>query len=420
MLPSIYENNRQRLAQLMSPGAIAIFNSNDVLPTNADGTFPFKQNNDLLYLCGIEQEQTILLLYPDAPNAAQKVILFIQRNDEERRKWHGHQLSAEEACAISGIASVYTLDEFSGVFQAMMSQVSEVYLNRIEHSRAKVAITTRDDRFGQWCRKQYPLHQYKRLAPLMAELRLIKQPYEIELMKKAAAITAAGFHRVLKTVRAGVHQKQIEAEMIYTYLYHGATWADYQPIVASGIDTCTLHYNTNHKVVQTGELVLIDAACSHSGYQSDVTRTIPVDGRFTKRQLEVYQAVLAVHQFLRINMKAGISIPTWQAEGRKFCAEQIRLLNLKGAQNMGDEQLLNQYAYHGFAHYLGLDVHDVGDLNTKLSTGMVLTNEPGIYIKEEGFGIRLENNLWLSNNGVVDLTATIPIEAEEIESLMAN
>lgn len=415
---NVYRTNQLRLGKLLNAGAIAVINSNDVLPTNADGTYPYKQNNDIYYLTGIQQEQTILVLYPDAPKQSQQAMLFIQPPNEEKRKWFGHQLSQEEAAHISGVTAVHTLDEFPAIFQELMSYTGEVYLNRIEHSRAQIEISTRDDRFGKWCREKYPLHRYNRLAPIMARLRVIKQPYEIELMKRAAEITGAGFMRVLKRVKPGIHQKQVEAEMIHEYLQHQASWADYQPIVASGRDTCILHYNTNHQFIKAGELVLIDAACSFHGYQSDVTRTIPADGHFTARQLEIYHAVLAVHRFMSDTMKQGVPIATWQMEGKRFCAAQLRELNIRGAASLNDEALMNAYAYHGFSHYLGLDVHDVGNLNDKLEYGMLLTNEPGIYIEEEGLGIRLENNLLLTATGVDDITAHIPIEADAITTLM--
>lgn len=415
---AFFTGNRKRLQIGMKPNTLAILNSNDRLPTNADGTFPFKQNNDLYYLRGIKQEDTQLLIASGEP---EKALLFIQRPNEHKKQWDGHQLRKEEASAISGIDTVYYNDEFESVLQSLLSTCDLVYLNAIEHPRANISIQTRDDRFRLWIQQQYPNHQYERLAPLMMELRLLKQPEEIAMMRYAAFVTGQGFRRVLGFVKPGVHQKQVEAEMIHEYLQYQTTWADYQPIVASGADTCILHYNSNHQWIQDGDLVLIDAAASFGGYQCDLTRTIPANGRYTARQKQLYKAVLRVHQQMKQYLKPGMLMQELQETCNNLLLEQFVGLNLctmQDIQQHGKAYWLGKYAYHNFSHFLGLDVHDVGDFSKPLQAGMVFTNEPGIYIPEEGLGVRIENNLLLTETGVVDLTATIPIEAEEIEALM--
>lgn len=419
--PDFFTGNRNRLAGLLKIQSLAVVNSNDVLPTNADGTFPFKQHNDLYYLTGIRQEETLLVLFPDARHAWQKEVLFILRPDEVRTKWEGHKLSQQEASAISGIKEVRYIDEFLSFFKQVVFDAANIYLNANEHSRAKVSIQTRDDRFRNWCRENYGLHQYERLAPLMALLRIKKQDEEIAVMKHAAYITEQGFKRVLKFVKPGVHQKQAEAEMIHEYLQHHATWADYQPIVASGADTCILHYNSNHKHIGAGELVLIDAAASYIGYQSDLTRTIPADGRYTGRQKQLYEAVLYVHREMKKLVKPGVLMEVLQEQCNELLLEQLVGLSLctgNDIRGSNKQALLDKYCYHRFSHLIGLDVHDVGDYSQPLEAGWVCTNEPGIYIQEEAMGVRIENNLLLTPDGNTDLMESIPVEVKEIEYLM--
>ncbi len=418
---SFFANNRKRLVALLKHQSIAVFNSNDILPTNADGTFPFKQNNDLYYLTGIKQEETILLLFPDAIENSQKEILFILEPNALLVKWEGHKLSKEEASKISGISEVRYLNEFKNTFKQQVVQAQNIYINTNEHTRAKLSIQTREDRFLTWCKANYNLHHYERLAPLMKQLRVIKQEEEIAMLKQAAFITAKGFSRVLKFMKPGVHQKQVEAEMIHEYMQYLGTWADYQPIVASGTDTCILHYNSNHKVIHNNELVLIDAAAAFESYNADLTRTIPANGKYSARQKEVYKAVLHIHRQMKMLLKPHALMKDLQNHCNELLIEQLVAL---GVCSMNDIKLkgttfyIQQYCGHNFSHFIGLDVHDSGDYNQKLTTGMVLTNEPGIYINEEQIGIRIENNILITETGIIDLMETIPIEATEIEELM--
>ncbi|MES2654785.1 MAG: aminopeptidase P family protein [Bacteroidota bacterium] len=418
---SFFTNNRKRLVALLKQQSIAVFNSNDILPTNADGTFPFKQNNDLYYLTGIKQEETILLLFPDAVENWQKEILFILEPNALHVKWEGHKLSKEEAAKISGISEVRYLREFKSIFKQLAVQAQTICINTNEHTRAKLSIQTRDDRFLTWCKTTYTLHNYERLAPLIQGLRVIKQDEEIVLLRQAAFITEKGFRRVLKFIKPGVHQKQVEAEMIHEYMQYLGTWADYQPIVASGADTCILHCNSNHKVVQNNELVLIDAAAAFAGYNADLTRAIPANGIYTTRQKEVYNAVLYIHKQMKMLLKSDALMKDLQNHCNELLIEQLVAL---GVCSMNDIKLkgslfyIQQYCGHNFSHFIGLDVHDVGDYNQKLAAGMVLTNEPGIYINEEQIGIRIENNIVLTQKGIIDLMETVPIEAAAIEELM--
>jgi Xaa-Pro aminopeptidase len=418
---SFFEQNRKRLSALLQSGSLAVLNSNHVLPTNADGTFKFKQNNDLFYLTGITQEETLLLLFPDHPDVSCREVLFIEQPNELRTKWDGHRHSKEEATRISGIKDVKYTSEFEAFFKAAAFRAERIYLNAIEHARATVAIQTRDDQFATWCKEHYKLHTYERLAPLMMQLRMIKNELEIELLRKSASITEKGFRRLLAFTKPGVSEKQLEAEMIHEYLSNGGDWADYSPIVASGADTCILHYNSNHKICKDGDLVLVDAAASFAGYNSDLTRTFPVNGRYTQRQKQVYNAVLRVHKAMRSLMKPGAIMKELQQHCFDLLTEELLQLGLFNAAELtsnGQGFYMNKYCYHNFSHFIGLDVHDIGDFYVPFQAGMALTNEPGIYIAEEGLGVRIENNLVITNNGNEDLMQNIPFEADEIEEIM--
>lgn len=418
---SFFTGNRKRLAELTPAGSVSILNSNDVLPTNADGTFRFRQNNDLYYLTGITQEGTVLLLFPSHPDPYYREIIFVEEPNEIRTKWDGSRLSKDEVSTISGITHVRYEQEFEKVFNNCVYAADCIYLNAIEHTRASINIQTRDNRFTDWCKTHYPLHTYKRLAPLITQLRMIKQPVEINLLKQSATVTEKGFRRVLRFLKPGVTQKQVEAEMIHEYLFNGADWADYAPIVSSGSDTCILHCNNNEKICNDGELVLIDAAASCWSYNSDLTRTVPVNGKYTMREKQVYNAVLRVHKAMLKAMTGGKQMRDLQQYCFSLLTEELMMLGLFSEQDLkikGQDFYMNQYCYHNFSHFIGLDVHDVGDFNLPLQAGMVLTNEPGIYIREEGIGVRIENNILITQNGNEDLMSTIPVEVEEIEELM--
>lgn len=414
---------RQRLVRQLLPGSVAILTSNDLLPTNADGTMRFFQNVNLYYLSGIDQEGTLLLLCPDHPDAAFREVLFIKRPDELFAKWHGHRLSKEQAADISGIATILYVDELTATLRKVIPLCEHIYLHTDEHTRSEKETQTREERLLEQIRELFPLHQYKRLYPLLARQRTVKTPAELELLKKACDITEAGFRRLLKFVRPGVSEKQVEAEMIHEYMQHNGNWADYQPIVASGANSCILHYITNNKVCGDGDILLIDAAAGWQYYNADLTRTIPVNGRFSPRQKQYYNAVLKVHRQVRESVHAGVIMKDLQAACNELLLEALISLGLctqDDIRSKGKKYYLDKYCYHNFSHFIGLDVHDLAYFHEPIPAGAVITNEPGIYCQEEGIGVRIENDLAVIENGYIDLMASIPIEADEIETFMHN
>ena len=416
-----YAFNRQQLTQRLAPGSVAIIHANDIMPSNADGTLRFRQNNDLYWLSGILQEETVLLLFPDHPDENCREILFVKQVDEAFVKWHGRRHSLEEARAISGIQRVEWLDNFRQLFYEAAVTADIIYLNAIEHARATNKVETRDDRFARWCLEKFRLHTYKRLAPLLANLRMVKSEAELELIREACAISGHGFRRLLHFIKPGIAEKLAEAELIHEYMQHGGEWAGYDPIIASGADSCILHYISNSKPCGDNELVLIDAAASYRLYNADLTRTIPVNGRFSVRQRQVYDAVLRVHKQLKQYIKAGLYLKDIEAHSQELLIGELMGLGLFSAADLkkqGKTYWLNQYCYHGFGHPLGLDVHDVVNKYEPIPANAVLTVEPGIYIREENTGIRLENNVQVTQTGTIDLMADIPLEAREIESIM--
>ncbi len=420
----LFETNRKRLVKALPKGAIAVFNSNDHMPTNADGTMPFRQNNDLFYLTGIQQEESCLVICPDFPDKNLREVLFLREPNELLEKWEGHKLTKKEATEISGVTTVRWNGDFQKVFHHMMVMggVSSVFLNTNEHYRSSVVVETRDARFINWCKSAYPLHRYERVAPIMASLRSIKQKREIELMQKACDITEKGFRRILGFVKPGVMEYEIEAEYVHEFIMNRSRGFAYEPIIASGANNCVLHYLENNKQCKAGDLVLLDVAAEYANYNSDLTRTIPVSGKFTKRQKEVYNAVLRVMKGAMKLMGPSTNFFNYQKEVEKIMEEELLKLKLisksetmkKNPENPG----FRKYFYHGTSHLIGLDVHDVGNMHAKMAVGSAWTVEPGIYIQEEGFGIRLENNVVIQKNGIVDMMKNIPIEAEEIEELM--
>ena len=422
--PNLFTNNRKRLTREMREGSLAVFNSNDIMPTNADGTMPFRQNSDLFYLTGINQEETILLISPQFPQPHLREVLFIREPNELLEKWEGHKFSKEEATAVSGIKTVMWLSDFHKVFHHLMVMggVDRVYLNTNEHYRSEVVVETRDARFIEWCKSAYPLHRYDRVAPLMAALRSAKQPQEIELMQQACDITEKGFRRVLKFVKPGVMEYEIEAEYLHEFIRHRSRGFAYQPIIASGSNNVILHYTENNRVCRDGDLILLDVAAEYANYNADLTRTIPVSGRFTKRQKEVYKAVHRVMKEAKSMLGTSVVYFDYHKEVEKLMAFELaglKLISKKEAkETTGSSAAFRKYYYHGTSHMLGLDVHDVGDMHATMKENSVWTIEPGIYIKEEGFGIRLENNVVIGKKGVRDLMKNIPLDAEEIEDLM--
>lgn len=420
----LFTTNRKRLVKALPKGAIAVFNSNDHMPTNADGTMPFRQNNDLFYLTGVVQEESCLVICPDFPDKNLREVLFLREPNELMEKWEGHKLTKAEAKDISGITMVRWNDDFHKVFHHMMAMggVSSVFLNTNEHYRSNVVVETRDARFINWCKSAYPLHRYERVAPLMANLRTIKQKKEIELMQKACDITEKGFRRVLGFVKPGVMEYEIEAEYVHEFIRNRSRGFAYEPIIASGVDNCVLHYLENNKKCKAGDLILLDVAAEYANYNSDLTRTIPVSGKFTKRQKEVYNAVLRVMRGAIKLMGPRTNFFDYQKEVERMMEGELMKLKLISKSDTIKQNPNNpgfrKYFYHGTSHLIGLDVHDVGDMHANMAIGSAWTVEPGIYIQEEGFGIRLENNVIIQKNGVVDLMKNIPVEADEIEELM--
>jgi Xaa-Pro aminopeptidase len=420
----LFINNRQRLRAEMKPASLAVFNSNDIMPTSADGTMPFRQNSDLFYLTGVDQEETILVICPDFPEKKYREILFVREPNEHLEKWEGHKLNKAEARDVSGVETVLYLPDFHKWLHHMMAMggVERVYLNSNEHYRSDVIVETRDARFVKWCQSMYPLHQYDRVAPLMAKLRTIKQPQELTLMQKAADITEKGFRRVLGFVKPGVMEYEVEAEFIHEFVRNGSRGHAYTPIVASGANSIVLHYIENSRPCKTGDLLLLDIGAEYANYNADMTRTIPVSGKFTKRQKEVYNAVLRIQREAIRLMNDGMAYFDYHKAVEKIVERELVGLKLITTKEIKDQkqgqEAFRKYFYHGTGHMLGLDVHDLGNMHSKMAVGSVWTVEPGIYIKEEGFGIRLENNVVIRKKGVDDLMKNIPIEAEEIEDLM--
>jgi Xaa-Pro aminopeptidase len=420
--PQLFIENRRRLAAQLKPNSITVLNSSDVMPKSADGSHSFVQQTDLFYLSGIDQEESTLILFPGAREEKHREVLFLRETSEQIALWEGKKYTKEEAAAVSGVKTVLWNAEFETVLRLLVFQAERIYLNSNEHLRAAAVVETRDARFGKWCRDAFPLHRYERLAPILHDLRAIKSPIEVELIKKAAAITGRAFRRLLGFIRPGVWEYEIEAEIWHEFLRARSRGPAFQTIVASGADACTLHYVSNDKPCADGELVLIDFGAEYANYAGDLTRTVPVNGRFTPRQRAVYEAVLRVQKAAIQMLRPGNTIEAYNAEvGRLIEAELIGLGLLEADQvkdQPKDKPLYKKYFPHGTSHHLGLDVHDYGDKLRPFEPGMVFTCEPGIYIREEGIGARIENDILITADGPVDLTADIPREADEIEALM--
>ena len=418
----LYIENRKRFVTELKPNSLAVFNSNDIMPTNADGVMPFRQNNDLFYLSGIDQEETILVIYPDFHDEKLREILFIKETNEEIAIWDGHKYTKEEAYQISGIHSIYWISQFEDVYHTLMAEAEYVYLNTNEHIRAGVVVETRDARFSKSCRERYPIHKYERVAPAMHKLRAIKSEIEIEALQTACDITEKGFRRVLNFVQPGVMEYEVEAEYIHEFIKNRASGFAYTPIVASGFNSCVLHYIENNRECKDGDVLLMDVGAEYANYNADMTRTIPVNGRFTDRQRDVYNAVLRVKDEATNMLRPGNVIPEYHKEVGKVMEGELLGLGLIDSTDIKNQDPKNpayrKYFMHGTSHHLGLDVHDVGNIYRKMEEGMVFTVEPGIYIREENLGIRLENNVVITKEGTTDLMANIPIELEEIEEIM--
>lgn len=418
----IYIQNRRNLTKALKPRSLAVFNANDIMPTNADGTMPFRQNNDLFYLTGIDQEESILLLFPDCPQEHHREVLFLKETNEEIAIWEGHKLTKQEATELSGVSTVYWLDDFKKIFHLLMGKCEEVYLNSNEHTRAVVEVETRDVRFIKWCREIFPLHNYNRVTPHMHDLRAIKSSAEVAQIQTACDITEEGFRSILKIVRPGILEYEIEAEYAHEFIRRGSRGFAYTPIIASGSNSCVLHYIDNDQPCKEGDLLLMDVGAEYGNYNADMSRTIPVSGKFTERQKAVYNAVLRVMKAAKNILKPGVLIADYHKEVGEIMTKELVELGLLTMNEVNNQEAdwpaYKKYFMHGTSHHLGLDVHDVGNWDNTIEAGMVFTVEPGIYIREESIGIRLENNIVITSGGHDDLMKNIPIEAEEIEELM--
>ena len=419
--PELFITNRKNLKRLLMPNSLAVVNSNDLLPGNGDSLLPLRQNSDLFYLAGIDQEESLLLLCPDAHDEKMREILFLREANPLLETWEGHKLTKAEAAKISGVLRVEWLSEFRPIFHRLMCECEHVYLNSNENPRAVVVVETRDARFVREARARYPLHDYQRLARLMRRLRAVKSDMEIALLRKACEITAAGFRRVCRFVKPGVTETEIEAEYAHEFIRRGGQFA-YEPIIASGKNTCVLHYVQNDQTCRPGDLLLLDVAAGHAHYNADLTRTIPVNGRFSRRQKQVYKAVLRVLRGTSAAATPGKLTRDWQKEAERMIEKELVDLGLLKMSQIKkqdpDSPAFRKYFMHGIGHMLGLDVHDVTLGAEPIPDGAVLTVEPGIYIREEGFGIRLENDIVVRQGGNLDLMEKIPIEADDVERLM--
>lgn len=420
---ALFTKNRQHFVKKMESNSIAIFTSNDIMPNNADDMMGFTQNNDLYYLSGIDQEESVLLLYPDAVLPENREILFLKETNDVIKIWEGDKLTKEQATWISGVKNVKWIKDFELALQYMAFEADTFYLGHNEHKKTLTAeMNTRQDRMIAFCKEKYPLHNYKRAAVITRELRQVKSEEEVALIQKAADISVGGFYRVLKAVRPGMMEYELEAELTYELVRMGARRHAFLPIVASGANACALHYNTNREVCRDGDMVLMDFGVCCGNYNSDTTRCFPVNGRFTSRQKEVYQSVLhCLKEGSKLLKPGAVSVEYEKQMALLVEAELIKLGLLKKEEVKSqdpEKPLYKKYFMHGTAHFIGLDVHDVGLYTRAFEPGMVLTCEPGIYIPEEGIGCRLENDYLITETGNLNLTAAMPIEIDEIEAIM--
>lgn len=419
---NLFIENRNKFKNHLKPNSLAVFVSNDIMPTNADGSMGFRQNADLFYLSGIDQEDTILVIFPDVKDGKHKEILFVKETSELIAIWEGAKLNKAQATVVSGIEHIYWHHEFEKVMKAFFMQAENIYLNSNEHTRRYIDTETAQDRFNKTIIAKYPLHKIERSAPIMHRIRAIKSTQEIDLIQQACDITEKGFRRLLGFIKPGVWEYEIEAELIHEFVRNRSQGFAYGPIVASGSSACVLHYVDNNKQCKDGDVILLDVAAEYSNYASDLTRALPVNGKYTKRQKEVYNAVLRVHRAAAKLLVPGQTFDKYNTAVGDLMTEELLKLNLLKSEDVKKQNpnwpAYKKYFMHGTSHFLGLDVHDVGFFQEPIQAGMVFTVEPGIYIQEEGLGIRIENNLLVTTNGQLDLMQNIPIEADEIEELM--
>ena len=420
---NLFKRNRSKFISQMLPNSIAVFNSNDIFSTGADSTLPFYQHRNIFYLSGVDQEESILVLNPNANNPAHKEILFLKETNDHIAIWEGAKLNKDQAKNSTGIQSVYWLDEFETIFSKLMTNVDKVYFNNNDHYRKAVEMQTREDRFLIWLKSNYPKHKIEYSFPIMEKLRGVKEPEEIELIQKACDITEKGFRRVLKFLKPGVMEFHVEAEYSHEFLRNRSKGFAYTPIIASGYNACVLHYINNNMQCKDGDMLLMDIGAEYANYSSDMTRTIPVNGRFTDRQKSVYQAVLNVKNEASKMLIPGTLWEEYHVEVGKLMTSELISLGLLDKSDIQNQDHKNpaykKYFMHGTSHHMGLDTHDYGDLKTPMVANMVFTVEPGIYIPDENLGIRLEDDVVIKNSGTpINLMKSIPIEIEEIEEIM--
>ncbi len=420
--PSIFIQNRKRFVAKMQKNSIAIFVSNDEFPQNGDALHGYKQNSDLYWLSGIEQEGSMVILFPDNPDPKFRELLVLVRPQELKEIWDGKRLRANEATAISGMKTIMWVDSLDAVLQQWIHLADAIYLDSNENDRKNNLVLTSEYRFIQEMKNRYPLHTYLRAARILKDLRAIKTKEEVAVIQKAIDITEVAFRRLLQYIKPGVHEYEIEAEIYHSFLSQRATGTAYHSIIASGDNARTLHYISNNNVCKDGELILMDFGAEYGGYNADLTRTVPVNGKFTKRQKEVYNACLHLHDYAKSILKPGISIVKYTDKVGEEATKQFLKIGLLSKADIKNEDADNRayrkYLYHGISHHLGIDVHDLGTRTEPIQAGMVFTVEPGIYIKEEKMGVRIENNIWITKTGHQDLFKNIPIKADEIEALM--
>jgi len=419
----LFIHNRERFVKGLKPKSLAIFNSNDIITTSADSSTPFVQHRDIFHLSGVDQEESVLVLFPDCFEEKHREILFLKETSDLIAVWEGAKLDKEQAFETSGIKTVYWLDQFESIFNTLMAEVQNVYVNTNEHTRANTEAETREDRFIKTCKEKYPAHNYERSAPIMHDIRSIKHPIEIDLMQKACDITEKGVRRLLSFIKPGVMEYNIEAELMHEFLNNRSQGFAYTPIIASGYSACVLHYIENNKECKDGDVILMDFGAEYGNYASDLTRCFPVNGKFTPRQKDVYNAVLRVKKGATKLLVPGTYLKDYHVAVGKLMEKELIDLGLISLEDVANEDpawpAYKKYFMHGTSHYIGLDTHDLGSWTKPLQAGMAFTVEPGIYMPEENLGIRLEDDVIVQESGEpFNLMGNIPIEADEIEELM--
>ncbi|GAA4889620.1 aminopeptidase P family protein [Flaviramulus aquimarinus] len=420
---ALFINNRNKFTASMRPNSLAVFNSNDIYPISADSTMPFEQHRDILYLSGVDQEESVLVLFPDCPKEMHREILFLKETNAHIAIWEGEKLTKEKAFETSGIKTVYWLQDLEKIISEIMTQCDTVYINTNEHYRANVETETREDRFTKWLKNKYPAHAVAKSNPILQRLRSVKDPIEIDLIQKACDITEKGFRRILNFVKPNVWEFEIEAEFMHEFLRNRSKKFAYTPIVASGNNANVLHYIENNQQCKAGELILMDIGAEYANYSSDMTRSIPVSGRFTDRQKAIYNAVIRVKNEATNMLIPGTDWAAYHVEVGKIMTHELLGLGLLDKSDVQNENpdwpAYKKYFMHGTSHHIGLDTHDYGILTESMQANMVFTVEPGIYIPDEGFGIRLEDDVVIQKTGApFNLMRNIPIEADEIEDIM--